>query len=56
MLDFEEVFAKFDPDTQRVLLAALWAGKDVHAPLDNLTDVQYERLDELAEFVNSELS
>jgi hypothetical protein len=38
----------------RVLLASLWAAKDVHAPIDNLSDEDWLRLDELANALNTE--
>jgi hypothetical protein len=53
---FESLFDSLDPDTKQVLLAALWAGMDVHAPLDNLTASQWERLEHLANYVNTRLS
>jgi hypothetical protein len=52
---FKQAWQTFDEDTKNVLLAALWAGKDVHSPLDNLNEAQFNRLEELADFTNENM-
>jgi hypothetical protein len=54
--DFKTMFSQLDDDTKQVLFAALWAAQDVHAPVDNLTQKQWELVDSLAEFTNQQLS
>lgn len=53
-MKLEEVWVELDPQDRTVLLAALWAGCDVHPPVDNLNAEQRERLEQLALFVNQE--
>lgn len=55
-MDFTTAFLQFDEDTRRVIFAALWAGMDVHAPLDNLSKLQWKMLEEFANFANMQLT
>ena len=51
-LRLEDVFGQLDPVDLRVIFAALYAAKDIHAPLDSMDTIFHDRLDELAAAIN----
>lgn len=53
-MKLEEVWEKLDKDDRVVIFASLFAALDIHPPVDSLTQEQYERLDELSNFTNSQ--
>lgn len=48
----ETVFHSLTEQDKRILFAALYAARDIHAPLDNLPSEDHDRIETLSEAIN----